>query len=443
MLDGRMKSVRLPARDVAVRYEADVVVVGGGSAGIAAAVSAAREGADTLLIERAGFLGGVMTVTSLGGICGLYSLIDGKAHQMVFGFAEEIRDRLQKKGATNGPFPWLKTASLPYDLHLMKEICDEIVIQKRLRVLLHSRVVDTIREENSVVAVVIRTPTGEVAIRGGVVVDASGDAEVCALAGQRFEYDHEHVQYPTMMFRMGGVDTKRSRTLTRDELRALLEKAVADGHDLPRTSGGVYSVREGITHLNITRVALPDGSAPDVLDVEGLTFAELEGRRQAARYLEVFRQYVPGYENAFILDTGARIGIRESRRVKGDYTITYQDVIEERKFDDAIAINCWPVEDHVAGRATRWVWLSPGGYNEIPYRALLACDLDNVLVAGRCLSSSHDAQAALRVTANCFSMGQAAGIAAAQALRGNGQARSVVVGGLQARLRDLGSAQLG
>ncbi len=437
-----MKTIHRPAREVPVRYEPDVVVIGGGSAGVAAAVSAAREGANTLLIERAGFLGGVMTVTSLGGICGLYSLVDGEPRQMVFGFAEEVRDRLERRGATRGPLPWLKTASLPYDLQQMKEVCDDLVREKRLVVLLHARVTDVVREGNDVTALVVRTPAGEMAVRPRVVVDASGDGEVCAIAGQAFEYDREHVQFPTTMFRMGGVDSERARGLGREAIRPLLEKAVADGCDLPRTSGGIYSVRDGITHLNITRVALPDGRPPDVLSAEDLTFAEFEGRRQAALYLEVFRKYVPGYENAFILETGAEIGIRESRRVTGDYVVTSEDVLGERKFDDAVAANCWPIEDHGADRSTRWVWLSPGGFNHVPYRALVPSGLNNVLIAGRCLSSSHDAQAALRVTANCFSMGQAAGVAAARAVAAGNSVRAVDMRALQARLGEVG-ARLG
>jgi hypothetical protein len=309
-------------------------------------------------------------------------------------------------------------------------------------VLLHARATDVVREGRDVTALVVRTPSGEMAIRTRVVIDASGDGEVCALAGQPYEYDRDHVQFPTTMFRMGGVDAERARNLGREAIRPILEKAVADGYDLPRISGGIYSVRDGITHLNITRVALPDGRPPDVLSAENLTYAEFEGRRQAALYLEVFRKYVPGYENAFILDTGAEIGIRESRRITGDHVITSDDVLGERKFDDAIAANCWPIEDHAADRSTRWVWLSPGGFNHIPYRALVPNDLDNVLVAGRCLSSSHDAQAALRVTANCFSMGQAAGIAATRAAAAGNAVRAIDVRALQRRLGEVG-AKLG
>jgi len=428
-----------PARRVPVRYEVDVAVAGGGSAGLAAAVSAARAGARTLLIERNGFLGGVMTATSLGGICGLYSLVDGEPVQMVYGFAEEVRRRLVQRGAARGPLPWLKTASLPYDLFGMKQVCDELVREPGLQVLLHARIVEAVREDGLVQALVVRGRDGEFAVRAGTVVDASGDADVCALAGAPYEYDRESLQFPTAMFRMGGVDAAAAGRLGREDIRELLERAVAEGADLPRTSGGIYSVREGIVHLNITRVAEPDGSPPDVLDPEALTRAEFEGRRQAERYLEVFRRYVPGYRDAYVLDTGCELGLRETRRIRGDYTVSNRDVTGERKFADAVALNCWPVEDHGSDRATRWVWLTPGGYGHIPYRSLVPQGLDNVLVAGRCLSSEHDAQAALRVTANCFSMGQAAGIAAALAAGAGRRVRDVPLARLQALLAQHGA----
>jgi len=175
------------------------------------------------------------------------------------------------------------------------------------------------------------------------------------------------------------------------------------------------------------------GHTPDTFDPFELSEAEHEGRRQARLYLDVFRRYVPGYANAYILDTGAELGIRETRRIIGRHILTSDDVLKERKFDDAIAVNCWPIEDHGGTRATRWVWLSPGGYNHIPYRALLPTGVDNLLVAGRCLSSTHDAQAAIRVTANCFSTGQAAGLAAVMA--GSGDMASIGIKSLQAALQ--------
>jgi hypothetical protein len=429
-------SVRLDARDVPLLSEVDVLVAGGGSAGVAAAVSAARAGASVVLIERNGFLGGTMTATSLGGICGLYSLVDGAPVQMVFGFAEEVRARLAAAGGTRGPLPWLNTASLPYDLFTLKAVLDDLAEVAGLEVLYQARLTEVIRDGRRVTHAIVRGRAAPFAIAARVFVDASGDGELAALAGAEAELEAGHLQFPSTMFRMAGVDTALAMAVSRDEMHALLERAVADGHDLPRTAGGIYSVRDGIVHLNITKVKV-DGRSPDPFDPVNLSRAEREGRLQARRYLEVFRRYVPGYENAFILDTGSELGVRETRRIVGDRVLTAEDVIGERKFDDAIAPSCWPIEEHGEGRSTRWVWMSPGGYCQIPYGALLPRRLDNVLVAGRCLSATHEAQAALRVTANCFSTGQAAGIAAA--LAGEGRVRDVSVPALQRALEAAGA----
>lgn len=435
----RAAPVPFPPRQVPLHFEADVVVVGGGSAGLAAAVSAAREGARTLLIERQAFLGGVMTSATLGGICGLYSLVDDEPRQIVFGFAEEVRQRLDAVGGTRGPLPWLKTASLPYDMYALKGVFDDLAQQRGLQVLLQCQLIDVTGEGGAVRTLFVKSRGEMFAIRATVVIDASGDAAVCALAGGRYEYDPGTLQFPSTTFRMIGVDTAKTRLFGRDDLRGFLERAVEAGLDLPRTTGGVYSVCDGVVHLNITRVTAADGSSPDVLDAVALSEAEFAGRRQARLYLEAFRRFVPGYEKAQILDVGAELGIRESRRIVGDYCLTNDDVVGERRFSDAIAKNCWPIEDHTADRATRWVWLSPAGYNHIPYRSLLPQGLRNVIVAGRCLSSTHDAQAALRVTANCFSMGQAAGIAAAMASQAGGDVRSIALPRLQDRLQTLGA----
>jgi glycine/D-amino acid oxidase-like deaminating enzyme len=432
----RQSSVHLPSRDIPLLREVDVLVAGGGSAGVAAAVSAARAGASVLLVERNGFLGGTMTATSLGGICGLYTLVDGEPVQMVHGFAEEVRTRLAAAGGTRGPLPWLNTASLPYDLFTLKAVLDDLAEVAGLEVLYQARLTDVIRDGGRVTHAIVRGREAPFAVAARVFVDASGDGELATLAGAEAELESGDLQFPSTMFRMAGVDTARAMAVSRDEMHALLERAVADGHDLPRTAGGIYSVRDGIVHLNITKVKV-DGRSPDPFDPAILSRAEREGRLQARRYLEVFRRYVPGYEQAFVLDTGTELGVRETRRIVGEKQMTTEDVTGERKFEDAIAASCWPIEEHGAGRSTRWVWLSPGGYCQIPYGALVPRGPDNVLVAGRCLSATHEAQAALRVTANCFSMGQAAGIAAAMA--GDGPVTGVNVAALQQALEAAGA----
>jgi len=410
------QQISLPDRSIPILCEAEVLVIGGGSAGVAAAVSAARQGASVVLAERGGFLGGAMTAATLGGICGLYSLVDGQPVQRVWGFAEEVRDRLERAGGTNGPLPWLNTASLPYDLFKLKSVLDDLVAEPRLKVLYHAQLIDVTTEDGRVREAVFRGRSEAFAIRADRFIDCTGDAELTALAGGGVSFDPDNLQFPSAMFTMGGVDTTRALQIRREDLHRYFESALADGYDVPRTAGGLYSIHDGIVHLNITKVSI-DGRSPNTLDPVDLSKAEQLGRQQIRTYLDIFRKYVPGYEKAFVIDCGSELGVRETRRIQGEYRLTREDVLDERRFDDAIAVNCWPIEDHGSGRKTKWVWLTPGGYCQIPYRALLPQKLENVLVAGRCLSSSHDAQASLRVTANCFSMGQAAGIAAAMADR--------------------------
>jgi hypothetical protein len=243
------------------------------------------------------------------------------------------------------------------------------------------------------------------------------------------------------MFRFGGVDSRLVAEMDRDMLRRRLETAVAEGWDLPRTAGGVFMERPGMAHLNITKIGI-DGRAPDPFDPQELTQAEQVGRAQVLMYREVFRKYVPGFEDAFVLDTGSMIGIRESRRLRGEYVLGEGDIRSAARFDDAIACCAWPMEDHSAGRSTKWVWLENGSYYQIPYRCLVPVGVDNLLVAGRCASATHEAQASLRVTAQCFAMGEAAGTAAALAARTGTAPRNIDVGQVQSQLR-AGGAYLG
>jgi hypothetical protein len=189
-------------------------------------------------------------------------------------------------------------------------------------------------------------------------------------------------------------------------------------------------------HLNITRVLRGDRS-PDPLNTEEITAAEIDGRRQLKMYSEAFRRFVPGYENAYIADIGAEIGVRESRRIRGDYWLTLDDVLNEARFADSIACSAWPVEEHGAGRATKWVFLKPGTFYELPFRMMLPVGIDGLLVAGRCSSASHDAHASMRIAAVCMALGEAAGVAAAQA--GSGDIRKIDITGLRRQLEKQGA----
>lgn len=432
-------SIREPERNTPVLDVADVCVIGGGAAGVAAAVAAARQGSRVILLERAGYLGGTLTSVSLGSICGLYMVSPDRIEPVVGGIVTEVISRLEKLGGTtNEPQRWLKTASLPYDLFSMKVVLDELVNESGALVRLHAYVTDIVMEGESITHLIIEDKRGRWALAARTFIDASGDADIAAKAGAPYEVDYENLQFPTAMFRLGGVEPDALKALDRPRLHALLEQAVTDGLPLPRTAGGLFMERPGIVHLNITKVSV-DGRAPDPLDPDTMSAAEVLGRQQILLYQDAFRRYVPGFSSCYVLDSGATLGVRESRRISGEYVLTRDDVLKSARFDDAIGACAWPMEDHAAGRATQWLWLEPGTFYQIPYRALLPRSVNNLLVAGRCASSTHDAQASLRVSAQCFVMGEAAGTAAALALARNTSLKRLPIDALQSKLSEGGS----
>lgn len=433
-----MQAVSESMRSTPVRHEADVLVVGSGSAGIAAAVAAAREGREVVLVERYGFLGGVLTAVTLGSICGLYTVTADSVHRIAKGFASDVIDRLRAAGGAGEPVRWLKTASLPYDPMILRTVADELVAEAGVSVYLHNLAVATFGSDDRVEGVIFEGPDGRWACRARVVIDCSGDADIAASAGCGFDFDATALQAPTTMFRLGGVRTETLTDLTRERLHEYLEQAVAAGMDLPRTAGGIFTFHPGVVHLNVTRVT-EDRRAPDPLSSKELTRAEVNGRRQMLLYRDAFRRYVPGFEACFLLDCGAEIGIRESRRIQGEYQLTVDDVREERRFDDAIACSAWPIEEHSGDRSTHWVWLTPGGYYQIPLRCLVPSQTDGLLVAGRCASATHEAQASMRVAATCMAMGQAAGITAALACAEDIQPRAVASETVRTRLSAQGA----
>lgn len=434
-----MTQITEPERQTDIRERVDVLVVGGGSAGIAAAVAASRTGARVMLVERMGFLGGTLTAVTLGSICGLYGLQGERVQRLVRGIADEIIERLQRYGGAEAPKVWLQTASLPYHPEPMKRVADDLMRDAGVEVRLHSLAVQVLKKDGRVNGAIFESVDGRWGVEAAVVVDTSGDGQIAALAGAQWACDVEDLQFPTTMIRFGGVDTREVERTDRAALHRYLEKAVTSGFDLPRTAGGIFAFNDSVVHLNITRIE-KDGRAPNPLSVAEMSEAEANGRRMAERYLEAFRAHVPGYKNAWLLDTGTQIGVRESRRITGDYTINETEVLGGARFSDGIAACAWPVEEHGADRATRWVWLPDGTFYQIPWRCLLPQNIDGLVMAGRCVSATHVAQASLRVAGTCFAMGEAAGLGAALAAnRHNGDLRKLDVEELRSQLRDRGA----
>lgn len=439
---GAARFVSEPAREVPVIAEPDVLVVGGGSAGLSAACAAAREGAKTMLVEAHGCLGGTLTIVTLGGFCGTHAVIDDATlGRVVGGLYLELEERLGRDDAILPPRRHGRIIGVPYESVSLKRVADEMTQAQSVHVLLHTSAVSVLTDGRKVSAVIVENKDGRGAILPRVVVDCSGDGDVAARAGAQFELGQDgETQYASAMFRLGNVDQARAAQLSRPQIREFLERARADGYPLPRVSTGVHiNPLPGVVHLNVTKLADADGAPFNLVDAGQLAEAEREGRRQVRMYETVFRKYVPGFEQARVIDIGARVGVRETRLIRGDACLTEADVRECRKPEDRIACSAWPLETHGRGPVTNWEFLPDGEYYGIPWGCLVVAGFDNLLVAGRNLSASHAAQASARVAGPCMAMGEAAGIGAAMSLAHGDDVRRFDVRALQARLEARGA----
>jgi hypothetical protein len=407
-----------PARRVPVLAEPEVLVVGGGIAGLAAAAGASRAGAKTLLVERNGFLGGTLTAVTLGGICGAFRHVgpEQELRPVVGGLWTELRERLLARDALGPPRKSVLVRGvhgLPYDPERLKLVADEMMAAHRVRVLTGAALSGVARDGGRIAAVFVETAGGRVAILPRFVVDASGDAEVVARAGGGFRIP-PRAQAPSAMIRMAPVDRAAFGAVPRAEVNARLERAVDAGFELPRTTVAVFPyLAEGEVHVNATRVLKPDGTPFDTTDPWERAAAEAEGRRQAFLYEGAMRHALPGFAAARVAGIGPVLGVRESRLIEGEAVLTATAVMSGAAPADRIACCAWPVEDHAPGRATVWRPLPDGAWYGIPFGCLVPRGFDNLLVAGRCLSAEHEAQASARISLACLAMGEAAGIAAA------------------------------
>jgi FAD dependent oxidoreductase len=440
-----MTTVHEPARETPVYGEFDVVVVGGGPAGIMAATAAARTGRSTILLERYGFLGGAGTMGGLSTFCGLHAKVHGEHRQVIHGLADELLERLVKLDGLNEPHLTINDGILAqaFDISSYKLAADELVTGAGARLLFHAVAVGVVMADDATIdAVLIESKSGRAAVRGRVFVDASGDADVAAWAGVPFE-KAPHLLYPSLMFRINGVDVAAAGDAPWRTVERLMNEAEAAGtHTFPRKKPIVRPQRNPLEwRANLTQLSNPDGSAVDGTDVDQLTHGELQGRRQAFDAFDFIKHRTPGFENSYIVDLAPQVGIRETRRVFGEYLLTEDDVLECADFPDTIGVNGWPVEAHVAGTVEfRWQRGEDSrGYNQLPYRMVVPQGIDNLFVAGRCASMTQGGQSSARVTGPCFAMGEAVGTAADLALAGGLAVRDVPVPELQRRLERAGA----
>jgi len=449
-----LNTVKEPAREIPLVSRYDVVVAGGGTAGIMAAVAASRNGARVLLVERSGFLGGNIATQLLEHSAGWF---DAVGNAIVGGLPGELVDGLVTAGASPGHVrddTGYTRYRVPVNHEVFKSVVTQWIGDAGVHFLLFSPICGVLRDGGAVSGVIVENKSGRTAYAAKAVVDCTGDADVAAHAGCAFLTEPDGVTQPvSLLFKLGGIDHARlldhvaancddfkmgvDVTALQQEpfvnlwgFGRLLRQAHAEGVLSFQRNELHYAgtVAAGEAVINLTR------HAADATKAEELAVAEVRLRRQVLEGLQFFRRYVPGCENAFLSATASSIGVRESRRVAGLYELTDDDVRLARRFDDAVALGGFPIDSHdPRGPGMDGTEPLSGAYG-IPYRALLPRSVDRLLVAGRCISASRRALASARITGTCMAMGQAAGTAAALAALSNRVPRELDVGQLRATL---------
>jgi hypothetical protein len=461
--DEQRRRIVLPERMGTVAGKTDVLVVGGGPAGLGAALGAAWAGARVVLAERYGFLGGNATVALVMPLMSFHTRRQapgaadnarllptdhGVGDPVVAGALAFFLERLIAAGGAIPPSE-ATGYTVPFDPEVFKLVAMEVLDQAGIQLLFHSFASGVIGEPARPGGVVFETKSGPVVIAAGAIVDCTGDGDVAAAAGAPFEVGRSQdglVQPMTLMFRMVGFDRPTFAAYVHENpaqwrsvhgLWELIAEATAAGDlDLPREDMLFFATpHEGEVSVNSTRVTGALG-----ISVWDLTRAEWESRRQMRQIADFLQRYVPGFEEAYVVQSGTAVGVRETRRILGDYQMTAEDILTARKFDDVIARGTYPIDIHnPAGKGTLLKRVPMGDAYDIPLRALLPRNLDRVLVAGRCISGTHEAHSSYRVTPTAMATGQAAGVCAAMVARTGKPARAVSPSEVQAELRRQGA----
>lgn len=411
-------------------FDADVVVVGAGPAGIGAAIAAGRSGLSTVLIEWHGFAGGSRTAAAVDTFYGFWTP-GAEARPVVGGVGLEVVNGTLADGAFRRENTYGAGPGVTYDVELLKIQLDGMLLDAGAQIFYHSVLSGLRQWGDGTWDVTATTATsGPWTGTARTVVDTTGDASAAFLAG--FEVinaaDSGNVQSLTTIFFIGGVNTDAAMAVPHAERSRMIADADNSGeYRLPRHEGSLHRTpHPGILQANIVRL-----SGVDATDPAALTRAEIEGRAQALEYIRFFRDRLPGCENAYLSALGHQIGIRETRRINGAAMLCERDVLEGRRGDDGIALCAAPIEDHHAGSDTRWSPVGGDGMYSIPYRSLVPAAGEGLIVAGRCLSAEHAAQASARNSAQAFATGEAAAYAVASSQSSGVSLRDVDVASIR------------
>jgi hypothetical protein len=441
------RTIQVPAAELPVLAAADVVVVGGGTAGFVAAVAAARSGATTVLIETGGYLGGALTGTYVSSP-GQFG--DSEGQQVIGGIAWEVIETLEHRGLALVDRKAWKVQIFP---EAVKTVALDMVAQAGVRLYLYATLSAVWVESGVIRGVILQTQAGRQAVLGQVFVDATGDADLAVLAGAPTEQMPAGQLWQTSVdLVVANVDAARVVQWAAEHPDQAFCPELDYAHQsvtiqpmftLVIPNAETQFLANGIVHrgpmptvkLMIQRgISRVQGSVDiDPTDPAQITYAEVEGRKRALAHLEFLKRTVAGFEDAIVVGE-AFLGVRESRRIVGEYRLTLQDVLSNARFADVVLLNSRALDRHLAGDRFEWTYVR--GNHDVPYRALIPRQVQNLLVAGRCLSCDHDAHASLRGAATCMGMGHVAGTAAALAVASRGLVREVEVQQLQARLTE-------
>ncbi|MEI6033968.1 MAG: FAD-dependent oxidoreductase [Verrucomicrobiae bacterium] len=403
---------------------ADVAVIGGGSAGIAAAVSAARAGARVALVDRNGILGGQASGAMIHSTCGLYLLREDETSPLQpanHGFPMEFARGLVKMGGARGPVRMGRLDVLLHEPTAFALLADELCAAlPGLEVLLHAEILK-VEPGGDRFILRINSRGRHEELESGTVVDTTGDAEVAAMAGAACAQS-DRLQRPAYIFKLAGVDPMGMTKDGRIRIAHALSAAVADGI-LPASALGT-TFRHGVAEGEAWATTDLAAAGFDPFDLRCLSAVELEGRSLALQILRFLREAAPGFRGTTVAAWPGRAGIRESRRILGQYELTADDICKGSEFSDAVALSAWPIELRESHTGPKFRFPLENRPCGIPLRSLRSRDASRLFMAGRCISCSHEAQAAIRVIGTCMATGEAAGKAAAdQAGRNIGSGR--------------------